>query len=99
SSDVCSSDHDNALHIKSTVFGMGKADFPEELDNKSDDFKFYKKCIHGLSVAFKKLYNLDEEAPKYFERNLVTEGVTLNRHYFDLFHLESRMGNWHSALT
>src|SRR5699024_9961385 len=21
------------------------------------------------------------------------------RHYFDLFHLESRMGNWHSALT
>jgi len=90
---------DNALHIKSTVFGMGKADFPEELDNKSDDFKFYKKCIHGLSVAFKKLYNLDEEAPKYFERNLVTEGVTLNRHYFDLFHLESRMGNWHSALT
>src|SRR5699024_111052 len=90
---------DNALHIKSTVFGMGKADFPEELDNKSDDFKFYEKCIHGLSVAFKKLYSLDEEAPKYFDRNLVTEGVTLNRHYFDLFHLESRMGNWHSALT
>lgn len=90
---------DDALHIKSTVFGMGKADFPEDLDNKSDDLKFYEKCIHGLSVAFKKLYKLDEEAPKYFERNLVTEGVTLNRHYFDLFHLESRMGNWHSALT
>lgn len=89
----------NAFHIKSTVFGMGKADFPVELDQKSDDFVFYKKCIHGLSLAFKKLYNLDEEAPKYFERNLVTEGVTLNRHYFDLFHLESRMGNWHSALT
>src|SRR5699024_8111570 len=37
---------DNALHIKATVFGMGKADFPEELDNKSDALKFYEKCIH-----------------------------------------------------
>lgn len=90
---------ENALHIKSTVFGMGKADFPTELNDKSDDYTFYKQCIHGISLAFKKLYNLDEEAEKYFKRNLVTEGVTMNRHYFDLFHLESRMGNWHSALT
>src|SRR5699024_5468882 len=26
-------------------------------------------------------------------------GITKGRHYFDLFHLESRMGNWHSMLT
>src|SRR5699024_9535535 len=89
----------NVLHIKSTVFGMGKADYPDELNEKADSLSFYKECIHGLSLAFNKLYNLNEESSKYFERNLVTEGVTLNRHYFDLFHLESRMGNWHSALT
>ncbi|WP_020006172.1 hypothetical protein [Salinicoccus albus] len=90
---------DHALHIKSTVFGLGKADFPAELDDSRDSYDFYQKCIHGLSVAFRKLYTVKDEAPKYFERNLVSEGVTLNRHYFDLFHLESRMGNWHSALT
>src|SRR5699024_4860668 len=39
------------------------------------------------------------EIQNYFERNQVTEGVSKGRHYFDLFHLESRMWNWHSTLT
>lgn len=91
--------YEKALHIKSTVFGMGKGDFPTSLDIKSSSIDFYKRCIHGISKDFETVYNLDEEIEKYFDRNLVEKGVTKGRHYFDLFHLESRMGNWHSALT
>ncbi|CAM2893026.1 hypothetical protein [Salinicoccus roseus] len=89
----------HALHIKSTVFGMGKADFKPALDDHEDTLTFYRKCIHGLSKTFERHYDEAEEVEKYFKRNHVYEGVTKGRHYFDLFHLESRMGNWHSTLT
>jgi len=91
--------YNKAIHIKSTVFGMGKADFSRELDNHKDTFNFYKKCVHGLPKRFIENENVDKELNEYFERNLVTEGFTKGRHYFDIFHLESRMGNWHSMLT
>lgn len=91
--------YNHAIHIKSTVFGMGKADFDEALDTKEDTFNFYKKCIHGLPKTFEDHYDFDTEIENYFERNLITEGVTKGRHFFDLFHLEARMGNWHSTLT
>lgn len=88
-----------ALHVKSTVFGMGKADFPSNLDKSGDTFDFYEKCIHGLPKNFENDQNYKGKINGYFERNLVTEDVTMGRHYYDLFHLESRMGNWHSMLT
>lgn len=88
-----------ALHIKSTVFGMGKADFPASLDAKSSSSDYYKRSVHGIGKQFEEHYDLEEEIKKYFERNLVEPSVTKGRHYFDLYHLESRMGNWHSALT
>src|SRR5699024_8342370 len=88
-----------ALHIKSTVFGMGKADFPAALDSKSSNIDYYKRSIHGINKEFEEHYNLDKEIEKYFMRNLVEPAVTKGRHYFDLYHLESRMGNWHSNLT
>lgn len=88
-----------ALHIKSTVFGMGKADFPSTLDAKSSELKYFKRSVHGIPKKFEKYYNLDKEIENYFERNLVDSTITKGRHYFDIFHLESRMGNWHSALT
>ncbi|MFD2830013.1 hypothetical protein [Corticicoccus populi] len=88
-----------AVHIKSTVFGMGKADFPKSLDKSSDSFDFYKLCLHGLPKDFEKQPDFDEEIESYFKRNKIFEGVTKGRHFYDLFHLESRMGNWHSALT
>lgn len=88
-----------ALHIKSTVFGMGKGDFPTTLDAKSSDLNYYKKSVHGINKNFEKHYNVNNEIEKYFERNLVDTAVTKGRHYFDLYHLESRMGNWHSTLT
>lgn len=89
----------NILHIKSTVFGMGKGDFSSSLDFQEETLDFYKECIHGISEKFKSSYDLDEEIKNYFKRNIVEEGITKERHYFDLFHLESRMGNWHSSLT
>lgn len=88
-----------ALHIKSTVFGMGKADFPASLDAIASSFDYYKRSVHGIGKQFEEHYNFEEEINKYFERNLVEPSVTKGRHYFDLYHLESRMGNWHSALT
>jgi len=91
--------YNHAIHIKSTVFGMGKADYDDALDNRQDTFSFYKKCIHGLPRTFEKHYDFETEIANYFDRNLITEGVTKGRHFFDLFHLESRMGNWHSTLT
>lgn len=87
------------LHIKSTVFGMGKADFPAALNAKSSNIEYYKRSVHGINKEFEEHYNLDEEIEKYFMRNLVEPAVTKGRHYFDLYHLESRMGNWHSNLT
>lgn len=87
------------LHIKSTVFGMGKADFPAALNAKSSNIDYYKRSVHGINKEFEEHYNLDEEIEKYFMRNLVEPAVTKGRHYFDLYHLESRMGNWHSNLT
>lgn len=91
--------YNKAIHVKSTVFGMGKADFPSELDQQEDTYDFYKKCVHGLPQRFFDHADFDKEMEAYFERNLINEGVTKGRHYFDLFHLESRMGNWHSMLT
>lgn len=88
-----------ALHIKSTVFGMGKADFPASLDAKASSLDYYRRSVHGISKEFEKHYNIEEEIDKYFERNLVEPSITKGRHYFDLYHLESRMGNWHSSLT
>lgn len=86
----------HALHIKSTVFGMGKADFHPSLNKYGNRLEFYKKCFHGLPKTFT---DKEENSEKYFSRNLVTEGFTKGRHYYDVFHLESRMGNWHSVLT
>lgn len=87
------------LHIKSTVFGMGKADFPPSLDAKSSSTDYYRRSVHGISKNFEEYYDVEKEIDKYFERNLVEPSVTKGRHYFDLYHLESRMGNWHSSLT
>src|SRR5699024_2487496 len=77
----------------------GKADFPAALDSKSINIDYYKRSIHGINKEFEEHYNLDKEIEKYFMRNLVEPAVTKGRHYFDLYHLESRMGNWHSNLT
>lgn len=88
-----------ALHIKSTVFGMGKADFPASLDAKASSSDYYRRSVHGISKQFEEHYDIEGEIDKYFERNLVEPSVTKGRHYFDLYHLESRMGNWHSSLT
>lgn len=88
-----------ALHIKSTVFGLGKADFSRKLDKHEDTFEFYQACIHGLGKDFTEVYDVRDEAKSYFKRNLIGEGVTQGRHFYDLYHLESRMGNWHSSLT
>lgn len=87
-----------ALHIKSTVFGMGKADFPKELDNFLETLEFYKKCVHGLPNDYD-MNNFDTDILEYFERNKVDNNISKGRHYFDIYHLESRMGNWHSMLT
>lgn len=92
-------DYYKAIHVKSTVFGMGKADFPKSLDSQEESLEFYKKCVHGLPKRFYEDDYFDQEIDEYLERNKVFEGVTRGRHYFDLFHLESRMGNWHSMLT
>lgn len=89
----------HALHIKSTVFGMGKADFNTNLDQQEDTLEFYTKCLHGLPKELMASQNFQTEIDKYFERNLVEAGMPMGRHYFDIFHLESRMGNWHSTLT
>ncbi len=88
-----------ALHIKSTVFGLGKADFSRKLDKHEDTLEFYQKCIHGLGEDFTKYYDIHDETKNYFNRNLIEEGVTKGRHFYDLYHLDSRMGNWHSSLT
>lgn len=88
-----------ALHIKSVVFGVGKGDFSESLDRIDETVQDYKKVVGHFQKDFKLYYDIDVETEKYFTRNLVTDGVTQGRHYFELFHLESRLGNWHSTLT
>src|SRR5699024_5201832 len=88
-----------ALHIKSTAFGMGKADFSKELDNKEDTHEFYEKCLYGFPRGFKQQPNYNEKIKDFFNRNLMNEGYPMGRHFYDLFYLESRMGNWHSSLT
>src|SRR5699024_9308114 len=35
----------------------------------------------------------------FSERNKIDEEYPLGSHFYDLFYLESRMGNWHSSLT
>src|SRR5699024_10555376 len=46
-----------------------------------------------------KLPNYNDIVKEYYKRNLHSEGVGKGRHYFEIFHLESRMGNWHSNVT
>jgi hypothetical protein len=87
------------IHVKSTVFSIGKADFSKRVNQNEDTFSFYKMCLHALPKNFKKKENFNDIVAEYFNRNNIFEGVTLGRHFFDLYHLESRMGNWHSTLT
>lgn len=91
--------YNHALHIKSTVFGMGKADFKKNLDKHEDSLDFYDRCVHGIPGKLENRPDYKEILRQYYTRNLIDSGVTKGRHFFDLFHLESRMGNWHSTLT
>ncbi|MFC3900407.1 hypothetical protein [Aliicoccus persicus] len=91
--------HKNVLHIKSNVFGMGKADFSPSFDKISNTMDYLKKSVRGFGKGFEKFYDKDKEIMSYFNRNLVDTSISKGRHYFDIFYLESRMGNWLSALT
>src|SRR5699024_1899139 len=88
-----------ALHIKSTVFGIGKSDFPINKNHKPESYEEMKDFIHGVSKEALKLPEYNEILQEYYKRNLHTENVGMGRHYFEIFHLESRMGNWHSNVT
>lgn len=88
-----------ALHIKSTVFGMGKSDFPLNKNHNPETFKEMSEFIHGVSDAALKLPYYKDILNEYYTRNLQNEKVGKGRHFFEIFHLESRMGNWHSNVT
>lgn len=88
-----------ALHIKSTVYGMGKSDFPLRKNHNPQTYEEMDEFIHGVSKEAMALPNYDNIVTSYYQRNLQTEGVGKGRHFFEIFHLESRMGNWHSNVT
>lgn len=88
-----------ALHIKSTVYGMGKSDFPLKKNHNPETYEEMSEFIHGVSKEAVKLPDYNEVVKNYYKRNLHDEGVGKDRHYFEIFHLESRMGNWHSNVT
>ncbi|WP_411843709.1 hypothetical protein [Salinicoccus sp. HZC-1] len=88
-----------ALHIKSTVFGMGKSDFPLNKNHNPETYKEMGEFIHGVSNDALKLSNYSDILTDYYKRNLQSENVGKGRHFFEIFHLESRMGNWHSNVT
>lgn len=88
-----------ALHIKSTVFGMGKSDFPLTKNHNPKTYDEMKEFIHGVSNEALKLPYFNEILDEYYKRNMQDETVGKGRHFFDIFHLESRMGNWHSNVT
>lgn len=87
------------LHIKSTVFGMGKSDFPLNKNHTSTTKEEMFSFIHGVPKAVKEMNEYNEIIEDYYKRNLIVETVGKGRHFFDIFHLESRMGNWHSNVT
>lgn len=87
------------LHIKSTVFGMGKSDFPLGKNHNPQTYEEMKDFIHGVSKKAMALPEYNDILQSYYQRNLQSEGVGQGRHFFDIFHLESRMGNWHSNVT
>lgn len=88
-----------ALHIKSTVYGMGKSDFPLRKNHNPLTLEEMTDFIHGVSNEAMKLVDYKEIVEAYYKRNLHVENVGKGRHYFEIFHLESRMGNWHSNVT
>lgn len=88
-----------ALHIKSTIFGMGKADFPLTRNQQPLKIAEMVGFVHGVPSWFKARSDYDIILREYLKRNDHHEGVSLGRHYHDIFHLESRMGNWHSNIT
>lgn len=87
------------LHIKSTVYGMGKSDFPLKKNHNPETYEEMSEFIHGVSKDAVKLPDYNNTIKEYYKRNLHNEGVGKGRHYFEIFHLESRMGNWHSNVT
>lgn len=88
-----------ALHIKSTVYGMGKSDFPLNKNHNPQTLEEMAEFIHGVSKEAMKLPDYENIVDSYYKRNLHVENVGKGRHYFEIFHLESRMGNWHSNVT
>ena len=88
-----------AIHIKSTVYGMGKSDFPLKKNHNPNTYDEMSDFIHGVLKEAVKLPDYSIIVNEYYKRNLHSEGVGKGRHYFEIFHLESRMGNWHSNVT
>lgn len=88
-----------AIHIKSTVYGMGKSDFPLKKNHNPNTYDEMSDFIHGVLKEAVKLPDYSIIVNEYYKRNLHSVGVGKGRHYFEIFHLESRMGNWHSNVT
>lgn len=88
----------NSLHIKSTLYELGKVPFDLELENVKDVNKLYK-----VASKWKPKNVSDEESKKmyakYLERNDLQKIIDYNYHLPFLIYWETRMGNWHSNIT
>lgn len=92
-------DFNKAIHIKSTVYGMGKSDFPLNRPHNVTTVEEMISFVHGVPKMMIESNDYKQIMAEYFNRNIHSINVGKGRHYFDIFHLESRLANWHSNTT
>lgn len=89
---------DNSLHIKSTLYELGKVPFSDELENIRD-----LKTLYQIVEKWKPKNLNEQESVSMYEsflkRNDYKSVKSFNYHLPFLIYWETRMGNWHSNIT
>lgn len=91
---------ENSLHIKSTLYEIGKMPYPPEMDFTNDYHRLFKLSVKWQTVNFKRKVK-DKKAyfNSFIERSKFKEIEKYNYNLPMMLFWESRMANWHGNIT
>lgn len=90
----------SSLHIKSTLYEIGKMPYPSEMDFTTDYHRLFKLSIKWQTINFKKkIKNKNAYFNSFVERSQFKEIEKFNYNFPMMLFWESRMANWHGNIT
>lgn len=90
----------NSLHIKSTLYEIGKMPYPSEMDFTTDYQRLFKLSVKWQTINFKKkVKNKKKYFNDFIDRSKFEEIEKFNYNLPMMLYWESRMANWHGNIT